>query len=109
MKVYLDDERPTPEGWHRVYTANEAITLLRAGVVEDISLDHDLGDDQKFGTGYDVASFIEEQAFLGEMNRVRWFIHSANPVGRANMKAALERADDFWRKGGCDAPDSNEE
>ncbi len=29
MKVYLDDERPTPDGWLRVYWPEEAITLLK--------------------------------------------------------------------------------
>lgn len=99
MKVYLDDERPTPDGWHRVYTANEAIDLLKTGGVTEISLDHDLGDDQKFGTGYDVAAFIEEGAFFGTMQPVRWTIHSANPVGRQNMQAALESANKMWRNG----------
>jgi len=45
MKVYLDDERSTPEGWTRVYWPAEAIELLRTGEVEEISLDNDLGDD----------------------------------------------------------------
>lgn len=41
MKVYLDDERATPEGWTRVYWPNEAIRLLDTGTVEEISLDQD--------------------------------------------------------------------
>ncbi len=53
MKVYLDDERETPEGWTRVYWPYEAIELLQTGQVTEISLDHDLGDDNR-GTGYDV-------------------------------------------------------
>lgn len=53
MKVYLDDERQTPEGWHRFYWPEEAIELLKQGKVTEISLDHDLGDDEH-GTGYDV-------------------------------------------------------
>tara|TARA_R110002049_G_scaffold285698_4_gene467063 strand:- start:225547 stop:225711 length:165 start_codon:yes stop_codon:yes gene_type:complete len=53
MKVYLDDERETPQGWIRVYWPDEAIELLRSGEVIEISLDHDLGDDNR-GTGYDV-------------------------------------------------------
>jgi hypothetical protein len=53
MKVYLDDERNTPEGWTRVYWPDEAISLLEAGGVSEISLDHDLGDDER-GTGYDA-------------------------------------------------------
>ncbi|TDN67141.1 hypothetical protein B0G77_0382 [Paraburkholderia sp. BL10I2N1] len=40
MKVFLDDERATPEGWHRVYWPPEAIRLLEMGSVEEMSLDH---------------------------------------------------------------------
>jgi hypothetical protein len=29
MKLFLDDERPTPDGWERAYTAPEAIALLK--------------------------------------------------------------------------------
>ena len=59
MRVYLDDEREIPEGWVRVYWPNEAIELLKTGEVVEISLDHDLGDDER-GTGYDVVLWIEE-------------------------------------------------
>ena len=31
MKIYLDDERQTPEGWARVYWPDEAIRLLETG------------------------------------------------------------------------------
>ena len=51
----MDDKRDTPEGWVRVYWPHEAIELLKTGTVEEISLDHDLGDDDK-GTGYDVVT-----------------------------------------------------
>lgn len=47
--VNLDDERSTPEGWHRVYWPEEAIALLETGNVTHISLDHDLGDDERRG------------------------------------------------------------
>ena len=29
MRIYLDDERTTPDGWVRVYWPDEAIALLR--------------------------------------------------------------------------------
>jgi hypothetical protein len=45
VKVWLDDEREAPEGWVHVRTPEEAIELLRAGEVEELSLDHDLGLD----------------------------------------------------------------
>jgi hypothetical protein len=47
MKVFLDDERVAPERWTRVYWPKEAIRLLESGTVEEISLDHDLGDDAR--------------------------------------------------------------
>lgn len=41
MKVFLDDERTTLEGWVRVYWPAEAIALLESGQVDELSLDHD--------------------------------------------------------------------
>ena len=45
LKVFLDDERATPEGWTAVRWPEEAIALLKTGKVDAISLDHDLGDE----------------------------------------------------------------
>ena len=45
MRIYLDDERTTPEGWVRTYWPDEVIALLEQGGVTHVSLDHDLGDD----------------------------------------------------------------
>ena len=59
MKVYLDDQRGAPEGWKLVRSAKEAIGYLKSGKVTEISLDHDLGDDDS-GTGYDVIKWIEQ-------------------------------------------------
>ncbi len=42
MKVYLDDERDTPEGGTRVFWPDEAIELKESGQVLAFSLDHDL-------------------------------------------------------------------
>jgi len=47
MKIYLDDIRKAPLGWVHVYWPDEAIALLKTGDVTEISLDHDLGDDNK--------------------------------------------------------------
>jgi hypothetical protein len=59
IKVYLDDERIAPEGWHQVYWPDEAIELLRLNSVSEISLDHDLGDNFR-GTGYEVILWVGE-------------------------------------------------
>ena len=59
MKVYLDDERIAPDGWTQVRWPDEAIELLKTGQVTHLSLDHDLGDDER-GTGYDVVLWVEK-------------------------------------------------
>lgn len=88
MKVYLDDERETPVGWIRVYWPDELITLLQMGEVDEISLDHDLGDDER-GTGYDVICWIEEAVITRSFKSPLIKIHSANPSAREKMEAGL--------------------
>jgi hypothetical protein len=101
MRVWLDDVRPIPAQGFTVHvkTAAEAISLLASGQVEAISLDHDLGPPEA-GTGYEVAKYIEEQAYHGKLPKLVWTIHSANTVGRKNMEAALGRAEQFWLQSG---------
>lgn len=93
MKLYLDDERPTPEGWVRVYTAPEAISYLWTGLVTEVSLDHDLGEELE---GYDVTLFIEAGAAGGWLAPLKWNVHSANPSWASRMNAALQSAERFW-------------
>jgi hypothetical protein len=88
MKVYLDDERPTPEGWVGVRWPTEAIALLQAGGVEELSLDHDLGDDGR-GTGYDVVLWIEEAVAIRGFMPPRIRVHSANSSARQKMLAGI--------------------
>jgi hypothetical protein len=88
MKVFLDDERATQEGWTRVYWPLEAIRLLETGVVEAISLDHDLGDDTR-GTGYDVVLWLEEAVARSGFKPPKIFVHSANSSARAKMEAGV--------------------
>lgn len=89
MRVYLDDERVTPEGWVRVYWPDEAIALLETGDVEEISLDHDLGDDVR-GTGYDVVLWIEEAVITKAFVPPRMYVHSANSSARDKMLAGIQ-------------------
>ena len=62
MRIFLDDERKPPEGWHLVSTPQEAIEWLQTGSVEEISLDHDLGEGPV--NGYQVILWIEEAVDL---------------------------------------------
>jgi hypothetical protein len=96
MRIWLDDERPMPQGYDlHVKTATEAIALLRGGQVTCISLDHDLGFEWN-GTGYDVAVFIEEGAHRGTLKPIRVKLHTANPVGRRRMAQAIQSAKRAW-------------
>jgi len=88
MKIYLDDERSTPDGWVRVYWPEEAIELLKAGSVTEISLDHDLGDDEH-GTGYDVVLWIEEAVITQGFIPPRIKVHSANSSARHKMELGI--------------------
>lgn len=95
LRLWLDDVRPVPEGWVWARTAWDAIDVLRAGGVVEVSLDHDLGPPEA-GSGYDVAKWIEAEAYHGRLARLRWAVHSANPIGRERMAKALEKADTCW-------------
>lgn len=98
MKVFLDDERTPPEGWTLVRWPDEAIRLLETGEVTDLSLDHDLGDDER-GTGYDVILWLERAVALEGFCAPRVRVHSANSAARARMEAGV-RAIERWTKRG---------
>ncbi len=99
MKVFLDDERETPPGWTRVYWPEEAIALLETGEVEEISLDHDLGDDVH-GTGYDVILWLEEAVVMRNFKPPVIHVHSANASAREKMEQGIssikKHAASYW-------------
>ncbi len=88
MRVYLDDERATPDGWVRTFWPDEVIALLETGQVLELSLDHDLGDDER-GTGYDVVLWIEEAVALNGFVPPKIAVHSANSSARDKMLAGI--------------------
>lgn len=104
IKLWLDDERdPNSRKIQELFgaepnmiwvkTVPAAISRLKSGNVEYISLDHDLGTT---ATGYDVAKWIEEQAFNGTLNRINWAVHSMNTEGSKAIRNALLNADKYW-------------
>lgn len=102
MNVWLDDKRPMPRGYDvHCLRAAHAIKLLRCGLVKMISLDHDLGDEAEYGTGYHVACAIEELAQARKLRRITVHVHSQNPVGAERMRAALANAEAAWRRIGA--------
>lgn len=100
MRVYLDDLRPTPPGYHiRVYTAEGAIDVLSSTHVTEISLDNDLGlPDGPMSEGRHVADWIEKAAYFGIIPPCKVTIHSANPVARRAMEAAISKANEHWER-----------
>lgn len=98
LRLWIDDERPMPDGFDvHARTADDAIRAIDAGGVSLVSLDHDLGDGN--GTGYEVAKYIEEGAFNGDLPPMEVRVHSANPVGRKNIMRCVENAIEFWGAG----------
>jgi hypothetical protein len=97
MKVWLDDLRPPHLhgclGWVWVKDYHECLEALKTGLVEAISLDHDLSLKATLGdwsgelTGYEVLCWMEENEVWPEQVR----IHSMNPAGRARMQLVLDK------------------
>ncbi len=98
----MDDERETPKGWIRVYWPDEAIRLLQTNEVTEISLDHDLGDDER-GTGYDVVVWIEEAVATRGFKPPVVTVHSANSSAREKMELGIASIERLWRNGRGDA------
>lgn len=97
-KLWLDDERPGPEGWVHVKTAHDAILYLTIGNIDEVSLDHDLGPDSA-GTGYDVACWLEEVAMTDPSFPVPLVhVHTANASARGKMIQAVHNIDRVRRQ-----------
>lgn len=99
MKLWLDDLRSVPYGYEGAKSVNEAKKLIQEaehnGIeIEALDLDHDLGDyaDQ----GGDAIRLLDWLAERGTFYPVE--IHTANPVGRANMERILARywGEQYW-------------
>ena len=99
MKIWLDDLRPAPWGYESARSVNEAKTLIREaernGIeIEVLDLDHDLGDfASQGGDAIKILDWLAERETLYPVE-----IHTANPVGRANMESVLARywGEEYW-------------
>lgn len=94
-KLFIDDIRdPVTDDFVVVRSYSESLVYLRAfGCPEFISFDHDLGD-AKENTGFDVVKWMVERDLNnnGEFipDNFEYYVHSANPVGKANIIGLLE-------------------
>ena len=92
MKLWVDDVRPAPEGYHWVKTVVGAISEIerleeRHETIQLIDIDHDAGGYATWGGDYiKLLDWLEE---TGRNYPIR--IHSQNPVGIANMRRIIQR------------------
>ena len=94
-RLYIDDLRdPKTSGWVIIRSYPEAIHWMREnGCPEYISFDHDLGSTSDL-SGYDIAKWMVK---VDLDHHGKWIpksfdfnVHSANPVGAANITGWLE-------------------
>lgn len=103
--MFLDDLREPPVGnWTVVRSVSEAMKLLRTGLVDHASLDHDLGECAdcvaKRGyadptktcihvpTGQDLCEWMAD---TGYWPRHKPLVHSANQQGKHDMELTISR------------------
>ncbi len=94
MKIWVDDLREVPKGYIGTKSVNETISLIEklekeGEQIELIDLDHDLGD--YVSQGGDAIKILDYLAERGTFYPI--IIHTANPVGRANMERMIQR---YW-------------
>lgn len=95
-RVWLDDVRPIEEGFDlHVKHADEAIRLLDANEVAEISLDYDLGIGCPMGI--EVAQHIANLAKAGHLPPITVHIHTGSDGGRLLMKLAIHEAREGWK------------
>lgn len=95
IKLWIDDCRPTPDGYTGFMTTNAALRFIRQNynIIDEISLDHDAGLCAKEGGDY--INILREMERLSrrhhmDFSHIKFYLHSANPVGVQNMRAILE-------------------
>lgn len=89
MKIWLDDLRVAPKGYVWCRSVNEAIRTIEEHLeeVEELDLDHDLGDfNSDGGDGICLLDWCVEHDFKPAVR-----LHTANVVGRRNMERLIER------------------
>lgn len=98
IRLFLDDLRdPHEDDWLIARSTEEAKWFCSGGAPDFISFDHDLGGEDR---AVDFVKWLIERD-LDQPGFIplgfRYTIHSANPIGAANMRALLEQYLEFRR------------
>lgn len=108
IKIWVDDERERPDSydiWEKTVsdTIDDIETTYKYSLTVELSLDHDAG---KYAT--DSGDYIqilnilefkshEDTSWKDYIkNKIAFHLHTANPVGRANMRRIIQKND--WRE-----------
>ena len=96
MRLWIDDMRPAPRGYVWIKSTNEALRFIvnHINEIEEIALDHDAGDYVDCGGDYiNILNELERLSHKSPTTFIgyKFSIHTANPVGAANMRAIIER------------------
>ena len=94
INIYMDDIRNISHNyedsldglWVPIRSVQDVIYLLNQGVVENMSLDHDMGSYED--TGYDLLTWMEERNVWPSGYIV---VHSANPSGANRMRQVIKK------------------
>mgnify|MGYP006350909759 CR=1 FL=1 len=85
------------------YKCHKEVSALKIAKIEQSSADKEntCGGTWELipeneNNGYFVAKKVEALAFANEIPRIKWSIHSQNPVGRKNIEMAMKNADKYW-------------
>lgn len=106
-KVWVDDNRPAPDGWVTLPSVNRALGFIHQAIsngdtISMISLDHDAGQYRHYGGNYiNLLTAIEAEInakkdFGGSMmekfvNNTTFHIHSQHLASRQNMEDIINR------------------
>ena len=108
IKIWVDDIRKMPEEYdYQVKSTYDAISRIsrcyKLGIQVKLSLDHDAGKYANDGGDYiGILEYLEEKSFNSPYwkdyikNNIEFHLHTANPVGRENMRRIIKKND--WRE-----------
>lgn len=109
VALWIDDVRSVPQNYMEdncvnrviwcksVHEAIHAYSLWGSNLNDDtiqlsiVDLDHDAGD--YVSDGGDYINFLNwiELCHINDFPKIKWKIHSMNPVGRMNMQRIIEK------------------
>lgn len=95
LRLFVDDLRECPEGWHPARTVTEAVRVLATMPVDVVSLDHDIETQDYSGRRFNSMETFATVAFYlsamgDDVRPKKVFIHTANPDGAKKMDTILE-------------------